>query len=66
MADDHHCRPFGDAVGIACRDSLSLASLGEHNSLAADGVDVDIGYSAACAKAVFIAAIWVVKAPGFE
>ncbi len=48
MADDHHCRPFGDAVGIVCRDSLSLASLGEHNSLAADGVGVDIGYFAAC------------------
>jgi len=37
MADDHHCRPFGGAVGILPR-----------------------------AKAVFIAAIWAMKAPGFE
>ena len=48
MADDHHRRPFSGAVGIVCQDCLSLASLGEHNSLAADGVGVDIGYSAAC------------------
>jgi hypothetical protein len=41
---------------------LSAASRSEHNGLAADGVDV--GYAAA--KAAFIAAIWAMKAPGFD
>jgi hypothetical protein len=48
LADNPRRRPFGRTVGVICRDHVSLASSGEHNSLAADCGGANIDYSAAC------------------